>query len=95
MLSQGTKTFASSAHELVVAEGRDAGAEAAPQLFRDRDLHDAAVLAGVDPAALPELAAPERFEEQGLAAPAAVNEEAGGLADADGRLLGARGRAAA
>ena len=41
------------AHELMVADGRDPGPEPASQVLRYRDLNDAAVLAGFDPAALP------------------------------------------
>ena len=72
----------------MVADGRQPRPEAASQILADRDLDDAAVLAGLDPAALPDLASAERLEEQGLAAPAAVDEEPGRAADGDRRPLG-------
>jgi hypothetical protein len=79
---------------LVVADGRELDAEPAPQVLRNRDFDDAAVLAGLDPAALPWLAAAERFEKQGLAGPAAVDEEPGRAADRYGESRPS-GRAAA
>ena len=75
------------AHELMVADRGEPDPEPAAHVLGDRDLDDAAVLAGLDPAALPEGAALERLEEDGLAAPAAVEEETGFAADRDGRLF--------
>ena len=67
----------------MVPEGRQARPEPSPELFGDRDLEDAAVLAGLEPAPLPELAAPEGFKEQRLVREAAVEKDPGGFADGD------------
>ena len=84
----GNKYVRLFGHKLVVLERRHADAEPAAQLFADGDLHDFAVLSGGDPAPLPGVPAFEGFEKEGLSFPAAVEEEAGGLADANGRLFG-------
>ncbi len=69
--------------ELMVPEQSDARAEPSPQVLGDRDLQQAPVLPGFEPAALPRLAALERFEEHGLAGEAAVDEQARGPSDGD------------
>ncbi len=75
-------------HELMVLERCQAGAEATAQLIRHGNLQDASVLPCVYPAALPQLIALEGFEKEGLAGPAAVQEQPGGLTHRHGRLLG-------
>ncbi len=76
-----------AAHELVIAQGRDPDAEAAPQVLADRDLDVGAVFAGFEPATLPEVAAAEGLEKKRLAGPAGGDEERGLAADRDARLL--------
>jgi hypothetical protein len=71
----------------VIFERGESGSEPAAQFLADGDLHDSAALAGGDPTPLPGLPAFESFKKERLSFPTAVEEQAGGLANPNGRLF--------